>query len=65
MASNKADLVFVHWDCPDSMYHGQVHKISCSLMDYMYLGGSKVIVWWPSHAKGKRWDVELVNKEGK
>lgn len=63
MASNKVDLVFVCWNRQNTTYHGQVHKISCSLMDY--LGGGKVIVWWPSHVKGKRWDAELVSKEGK
>ena len=56
-------LVMVRWDRPGSIYHGQVHKVSQASVDY--IGGGKVKVWWPSRSRGKRWDGELVDLDGK
>ena len=60
MAKKDTDsqLVAVRWDRPGSCHHGQVHRVSRHLVDY--LDGGKVVVWWPSRAKGKEWKGELV-----
>ena len=51
-------MLSVKWDAPGSRHHGIVHLVSESLVDQ--LGGGRVAVWWPSRAKGKRWEGEQV-----
>ena len=53
------ELVAVRWINPNSTYHRQVHQVSKSLVDFED-GGTKVVVWWPSRKKGKKWEGELV-----
>ena len=60
---SKPSLVAVRWDRPGSIYHGQVHRVSEVLVDY--LGCGRVVVWWPSRTRGKQWSGELVNRDGK
>ena len=60
---SKPGLVTVRWDRSGSIYHGQVHQVSEVLVDY--LGSGRVVVWWPSCTRGKQWDGELVNQDGK
>ena len=62
-AMPEKDLVSVCWTMPRSWYNGQVHRVSAALVDY--LGAGKVVVWWLSRAKGKRWYGELCTESGK
>ena len=58
-SQRKLELVVVRWNRPGSCHHGHVHCVSRSLVDF--LGGGRVVVWWPSCAKGKEWEGELVD----
>ena len=55
VAQSKCGLIAVCWIGLGSC---DVHQVSEGLVDYV--GDKKVIVWWPSCTKGKRWDGELV-----
>lgn len=60
--AKRNDLVTVRWNKPGSTYDGQVHQVSKHLVDF-FEGSDKVVVWWPSRKKGKRWEGELLQND--
>ena len=63
MAANMPkNLVSVKWDRPGSRFDGVVHSVPFELVDNTE-EKARVVVWWPKHAGGKKWEWHLVDGE--
>ncbi len=54
-------MIAVKWDAPCSRFDDVVHYVPSSLADN--LGGDRVMVWWPSRKRRKRWEGNTVQPD--